>query len=106
VGAGHRRRWCVHAFYGLYFATYLLADVPNAALNPDPNNLPQLDPKDQFLLADPSSSATYTNGSLFTGPTSGPSTPAPSNINNTYVPWLRKTEYIAKETKTNVSSES
>jgi RNA polymerase II-associated factor 1 len=58
------------------------------ALNPDPENLPKLDPKDAFLLGDPSSSsAPYINGAS----SSSPSTPL------AHVPWLRKTEYISRE---------
>ncbi|KAG6869204.1 hypothetical protein C0993_009067 [Termitomyces sp. T159_Od127] len=53
-------------------------------LNPDPQNLPPLDPKDAFLLGDLTQSGSYANGS------SG-STPL------TNVPWLRKTEYISRE---------
>ena len=61
------------------------------ALNPDPQNLPRLDPKDAFLLGDPSSSTgTYTNGA-HTGPTASSS----NAIAN--VPWLRKTEYLSRE---------
>ncbi|KAJ3481906.1 hypothetical protein NLI96_g7349 [Meripilus lineatus] len=63
----------------------------DSALNPDPNNLPPLDPKDQFLLADPSSGV-YT-GAISTS-VSGTSTPVSSLPN---VTWLRKTEYISRE---------
>ncbi|KAK2463597.1 hypothetical protein APHAL10511_004348 [Amanita phalloides] len=63
----------------------------DSALNPDPENLPKLDPKDAFLLGDPSSSATpYVNGQL------GASTSITS-MSLTHVPWLRKTEYISRE---------
>lgn len=61
----------------------------DSALNPDLNNLPKLDPKDAFLLGEPSSSTPYVNGHL--GSTSGPSTSL------AHVPWLRKTEYISRE---------
>jgi RNA polymerase II-associated factor 1 len=62
------------------------------ALNPDPSNLPKLDPKDSFLLGDPaSSSGSYTNGT-HAGASSSASTPLPA-----HVPWLRKTEYISRE---------
>lgn len=61
------------------------------ALNPDPNNLPRLDPKDAFLLGDPSSSTgAYTNGS-----NAGPATTSSNNLGN--VTWLRKTEYLSRE---------
>ncbi|KAG2110388.1 RNA polymerase II-associated [Suillus discolor] len=57
-------------------------------LNPDPDNLPSLDPKDRLLLGDPSTYATP-----YTIPTtSGTSTPLPP-----HVPWLRKTEYLSRE---------
>ena len=61
-------------------------------LNPDPKNLPELDPKDDFLLADPSSStgAYPINGSQL-GSINGHPTPL------AHVPWLRKTEYISRE---------
>ncbi|KAF9563912.1 RNA polymerase II-associated protein [Agrocybe pediades] len=61
-------------------------------LNPDPNNLPKLDPKDAFLLADPSSSTgTY--------PVNGPSSSSGVTFGAplAHVPWLRKTEYISRE---------
>lgn len=52
-------------------------------LNPDPTNLPPLDPKDAFLLGD-SSTGSYANGSSTSTPLA-------------HVPWLRKTEYISRE---------
>ncbi|THH18046.1 hypothetical protein EW146_g2862 [Bondarzewia mesenterica] len=63
----------------------------DSALNPDKNNLPPLDPKDQFLLLDPSSSVSFTNGEFSRGG-SGTSTPLPAHVS-----WLRKTEYISRE---------
>ncbi|TDL23983.1 RNA polymerase II-associated protein [Rickenella mellea] len=64
-------------------------DEDDSALNPDPRNVPPLDPKDQFLLGEPSSfGGPYVNGS------SGSSTPVPSMP---HVSWLRKTEYISRE---------
>ncbi|KAJ6565977.1 RNA polymerase II-associated [Mycena sp. CBHHK59/15] len=58
-------------------------------LNPDPDDLPLLDPEDAALLAELApSSATFVNGQS----ASGPSTPLPA-----HVPWLRKTEYISRE---------
>jgi len=64
----------------------------DSELNPDPENLPKLDPKDQFLLTDPSTSAPYTsNGFISSGST--PSTPHVVP----HVPWLRKTEYLSRE---------
>ncbi|KAF9525359.1 RNA polymerase II-associated [Crepidotus variabilis] len=67
-------------------------DADDSALNPDPSNLPPMDPRDAFLLADPSSSAgAYApNGSSIVG-SSGVSTPLAN------VSWLRKTEYITRE---------
>ncbi|KAL0947891.1 hypothetical protein HGRIS_010526 [Hohenbuehelia grisea] len=72
-------------------------DADDSALNPDPRNPPKLDPKDQFLLEDPSSS--FINGS---GSASGSSTPLPA-----HVPWLRKTEYISRDSSShrNISHE-
>ncbi|KAF8074937.1 RNA polymerase II-associated protein [Lyophyllum atratum] len=62
-------------------------DADDSGLNPDPLNLPPLDPKDAFLLGDISAaSGSYQNGSLHT-----PATPL------AHVPWLRKTEYISRE---------
>lgn len=60
----------------------------NAALNPDPSNLPRLDPKDAFLLSDPLSTTGITANA---GAGNGASTPL------AHVPWLRKTEYISRE---------
>ncbi|KAF8967736.1 RNA polymerase II-associated protein [Flammula alnicola] len=66
----------------------------DSSLNPDPNNLPKLDPRDAFLLADPSSStgAYPVNGiSHPTSSTNAHQTPLAN------VTWLRKTEYISRE---------
>ncbi|GLB41845.1 putative paf1 [Lyophyllum shimeji] len=60
-------------------------DADDSSLNPDPLNLPPLDPKDAFLLGD-LSAAPYPNGSAH-----APVTPI------AHVPWLRKTEYISRE---------
>lgn len=62
------------------------------ALNPDPSNLPPLDPKDALLLADPStSSAAFpVNGNSHSA--SNFSQPTLANVS-----WLRKTEYITRE---------
>lgn len=65
----------------------------DSELNPDPNNLPVLDPKDQALLLDPTLSGSHLSGSISIGG-SGTSTPVPSIPN---VTWLRKTEYISRE---------
>ncbi|KAI0741362.1 RNA polymerase II-associated [Daedaleopsis nitida] len=68
---------------------YLWEESGNdSELNPDPNNLPPLDPKDQFLLGDPASSSGSFMGS------SGASTPSSSVP---HVPWLRKTEYMSRD---------
>ncbi|KJA28196.1 hypothetical protein HYPSUDRAFT_34577 [Hypholoma sublateritium FD-334 SS-4] len=63
------------------------------SLNPDPHNLPKLDPRDAALLFDPSSSTGVyaTNGSSRAGSSSHASTPLAN------VTWLRKTEYISRE---------
>ncbi|KAF5377783.1 hypothetical protein D9757_008079 [Collybiopsis confluens] len=58
-----------------------------AALNPDPENLPKLDPKDEFLAFDSGSSNIYLSGA-HNGPT--PGTPALGQV-----AWLRKTEYTS-----------
>ncbi|KAF8159557.1 RNA polymerase II-associated protein [Crassisporium funariophilum] len=64
----------------------------DSSLNPDPLNLPVLDPKDTFLLADPSSSTgAYGMSGNVPGSMNGHSTPL------AHVPWLRKTEYISRE---------
>ena len=61
-------------------------------LNPNPNNLPKFDPKDDFLLADPSSSTgVYPINGSQSGSINGHPTPL------AHVPWLRKTEYISRE---------
>ncbi|KAJ2933140.1 hypothetical protein H1R20_g3941, partial [Candolleomyces eurysporus] len=62
----------------------------DSKINPDPHNLPPLDPKDAFLLADPSSS-TFANGHQ-----SGPATPASAPSIGS-VTWLRKTEYLSRD---------
>lgn len=62
------------------------------ALNPDPDNLPTLDPKDRFLLGDPSSSSTPFSNGPTSGVVTSSSTPLPA-----HVPWLRKTEYLSRE---------
>jgi RNA polymerase II-associated factor 1 len=65
------------------------SDFDTEGLNPDPSNLPTLEPKDAFLLGDLlSPSGPYSNGP------SGSNTPATPLA---HVPWLRKTEYISRE---------
>ncbi|KDQ13008.1 hypothetical protein BOTBODRAFT_175885 [Botryobasidium botryosum FD-172 SS1] len=67
-------------------------DDNDPGLNPDPHTLPELDPKDEYLVAE---LGPYSNGlstsSSFNGP---PSTATSSTVN---VSWLRKTEYISRE---------
>jgi RNA polymerase II-associated factor 1 len=65
-------------------------------LNPDPLNLPKLDPKDAYLLSDPSTSTGIT-----ANVGSGSSASAPL----AHVPWLRKTEYISREGISRISSQ-
>lgn len=67
-----------------------------AALNPDPENLPVLDPKDQFLLLEPSATSNLYSSSVFTPSASGTSTP----ITMPHVSWLRKTEYLSSRDPT------
>ncbi|KAL0566312.1 hypothetical protein V5O48_015707 [Marasmius crinis-equi] len=61
----------------------------DSALNPDINNLPKLDPRDEFLAYDQAGpSGSFTNGHSGTGvPTAAPALGS--------VPWLRKTEYTS-----------
>ncbi|KAI0333904.1 RNA polymerase II-associated [Cubamyces sp. BRFM 1775] len=62
----------------------------DSELNPDPNRPSKIDPRDQFMLGDPASTA-----APFLGPVaSGASTPLAAMPN---VPWLRKTEYLSRE---------
>ncbi|KIJ14841.1 hypothetical protein PAXINDRAFT_163238 [Paxillus involutus ATCC 200175] len=65
-------------------------DAHDSVLNPDPHNLPQLNPQDLFLLGDPSASSN-TNGVALTS-ASGSSTPLPAHVS-----WLRKTRYLRRE---------
>lgn len=79
---------CMHC----NLATIIYSDVHiSLELNPDPNNLPELDPKDQFLLGD-TTGASFT--SSYGGPVSASQSSLPSVPN---VTWLRKTEYLSKE---------
>ncbi|KAL0062898.1 hypothetical protein AAF712_010219 [Marasmius tenuissimus] len=61
----------------------------DSALNPDINNLPKLDPRDEFLAYDQAGpSGSFTNGHVGTGtPSSGAALGS--------VTWLRKTEYTS-----------
>ncbi|KAG6821221.1 hypothetical protein H0H93_004043 [Arthromyces matolae] len=68
------------------FACLWEEDGDDSELNPDPQNLPVLDPKDAFLLGDLTTSGSYANGS------SGSLSTSLANV-----PWLRKTEYISRE---------
>ncbi|KAE9392324.1 hypothetical protein BT96DRAFT_924805 [Gymnopus androsaceus JB14] len=58
-------------------------NADDSALNPDPDNLPKLDPKDEFLAYD----TAYINGSGTSTPSAGPALGQ--------VAWLRKTEYTS-----------
>ncbi|KAF9461234.1 RNA polymerase II-associated protein [Collybia nuda] len=64
-------------------------DADDSGLNPDPSNLPALDPKDAFLLGDLLTSS----GPYSSGPSGSHTPTAPL----AHVPWLRKTEYISRE---------
>ncbi|KAK0217775.1 RNA polymerase II-associated protein [Armillaria fumosa] len=68
----------------------------DSALNPDPENLPKLDPKDEFLASEVAgpSSGPYTNGHATPNGPGIPSTPL------AHVPWLRKTEYTSRTDNT------
>ncbi|RPD63949.1 Paf1-domain-containing protein, partial [Lentinus tigrinus ALCF2SS1-6] len=63
----------------------------DSEINPDPHNLPKLDPKDQFLLGDPATSSGPFPGA---GPSSGTSTPLSAVP---HIAWLRKTEYSSRD---------
>jgi len=63
------------------------------ALNPDPKNLPKLDPKDQLLLGDSTGGSSLFVSSSTGGSSSSHAVPA--------VTWLRKTEYITSREGTN-----
>ncbi|KAH9967541.1 RNA polymerase II-associated [Russula dissimulans] len=62
------------------------------ALNPDPRNPPLLDPKDQALLLDPTGSSADFGRHLGHGNHAGGTPPTPANVS-----WLRKTEYISRD---------
>ncbi|THU92733.1 RNA polymerase II-associated protein [Dendrothele bispora CBS 962.96] len=63
------------------------------ALNPDIDNLPKLDPKDELLAFEPATAGIGPTSGIFTnGHQSGTSTPTSLPVN---VPWLRKTEYTS-----------
>ena len=71
--------------------TVLLSTLPSD-LNPDPNNLPELDPKDAFLVSDLLSAHPNTASQASTS-AAGPS------MN---VPWLRKTEYLSSNSTASI----
>ncbi|KAJ4473623.1 RNA polymerase II-associated protein [Lentinula aciculospora] len=74
-------------------------NADDSALNPDPQNLPKLDPKDEFLAYDSGSSSAYMNGN----PT-GSSTPsAVPSLGQ--VAWLRKTEYTSDRAQRSSTNE-
>ncbi|KAI0683974.1 RNA polymerase II-associated [Cytidiella melzeri] len=60
----------------------------DSELNPDPNTLPELDPKDQFLLLDLNTSSTLYGAS-------GSGTSASASLQN--VSWLRKTDHRERQ---------
>ncbi|KIY44969.1 hypothetical protein FISHEDRAFT_24425, partial [Fistulina hepatica ATCC 64428] len=76
----------------------------DTGLNPNPHELPELHPADLALLEDPPSSVDLTNGfrNGFASGSFSPSknvngTPAPSAPLSNTVSWLRKTEYISRD---------
>ena len=79
-------------FYVITRTNTILNCSPTIALNPDPANLPILDPKDQALLLDPTTSLASFN---VTHAASGSGTSTPTSI--PHVTWLRKTEYISRD---------
>ncbi|KAH9852165.1 RNA polymerase II-associated [Lenzites betulinus] len=62
----------------------------DSELNPDPTQPSKLDPEDLFLLGDPTAS-----GTPFIPSTPGASHPSAATMPN--VAWLRKTEYLSRE---------
>ncbi|KAH8832915.1 RNA polymerase II-associated [Flagelloscypha sp. PMI_526] len=73
-------------------------EADDSELNPDPDNLPNIDPKDLFLLEDLGGVATLATGP----PTAGPSSNA--HVAPAHVSWLRKTEYLSREVSTKSAS--
>ncbi|CCM04179.1 uncharacterized protein FIBRA_06341 [Fibroporia radiculosa] len=71
----------------------------DSELNPDPDNPPVLDPKDELLLADPSTSTPFSSNGFSTSGL----TPSSSQTMMPNVPWLRKTEYLSREGVTRAS---
>ncbi|CAK5269161.1 unnamed protein product [Mycena citricolor] len=63
-------------------------------LNPDPNDLPSLDPEDAALLADIAPSHSFGSAHSSAGP---------SNSLPAHVSWLRRTEYITRESTSRVN---
>ncbi|KAJ3745379.1 RNA polymerase II-associated protein [Lentinula detonsa] len=75
-------------------------NADDSALNPDPHNLPKLDPKDEFLAYDSGSSSAYMNGNH-----TGSSTPSAVHSLG-QVAWLRKTEYTSDRVQRSAANES
>ncbi|KAI0729971.1 RNA polymerase II-associated [Fomitopsis betulina] len=67
-------------------------NVDPSELNPTEDTAPRPDPKDLFLLADPSAGSFMSNGA---GPSNLTSTPTPTAL--PHVTWLRRTEYLTRE---------
>ena len=90
---GWRRRFRSDAIYML--RVFLLSSTYYwyySALNPDPLNLPTLDPEDEFLLDEPIAPTPHPNGHA-NGAGSGATTPS---VSTPQVAWLRRTEYISR----------
>lgn len=66
--------------------------ISHLDLNPDPNNLPELDPKDAFLVSDLPVSF----------PNAASQAASSSNGPSMNVSWLRKTEYISSSSSANI----
>ncbi|KZS94622.1 hypothetical protein SISNIDRAFT_453572 [Sistotremastrum niveocremeum HHB9708] len=81
-----------------HFPSLWMENGDHTDICPDINNLPTLDPKDAWLASEtapPPSSYANSSSSY---------TPAKATSTTTYVPWLRRTEYISREASHRSSS--